>query len=298
MRAIAFAVAVAVCSLAPTVVHAQADVGDPNSVSIGLAYVFGRSTKIIETDGFEIVNARTIHHIITLSGDYVTPVEGLAIEAQLPIVGTKWDDTSLPHFPTAGEWDDGSYHFTPTDVRAGLRYQFLREPFSAAVAVAGSVPVKDYPTYGYTAPDRHLKAVHLGLAVSKVFDPIYVAASYEFSLVEKYTEVAETEDYGQNRSDFSAVLGWFIGDKLDLHAAFDGRIQHGGIDYADFTMLSDAVQMHHDAVLRENQYLVGGGVGYQLTDALALAADFRIFVAGANTRNANLFGVSAEYQIH
>jgi hypothetical protein len=228
-------------------------------------------------------------------------LKGLAIEATLPIVGTKWDDSSLPHFPTPGEWDDGDLHFAATNLRAGLRYQLLEGPLQAALALAGSLPVSDYPTYGYTAPDRGLKALHMGLALSGTLDPLsprlYLYGSYDFSLVEKYDEVPETEEFGQNRSDFTAQLGYFVLDALELHVAFDGRIYHGGIDFVDFAMLSEPVQLNHDAVLREIVLLLGGGLGYQVTEALTLGAEIRLFVGGANTRNTNMFGVLASYQI-
>jgi hypothetical protein len=285
----------------PHAVHAQATVGEKNSVSLAASYTLGASNKIVETEGLEIPNVDVMHHSLVFAAGYVTPLKGLAIEGQLPLVATQWDDSTFPHQPVAGEWDDGDLHMSPTDLRLGLRYQFLGEPVGAAVSLAGSAPVGDYPTSGYTAPARGLAALHAGIAVSTDLDPwvprLYVYAGYEFSFVESYDEIPETEEFGQNRSQATFQLGYLVLDQLEIHATFDGMKTHGGIDFVDFDTYPEPVQVFHDGVLREDAYLLGGGLGYFLNDSVMLGADFRLFLAGANTRNANLFSVFAAYQL-
>jgi hypothetical protein len=290
--------AVAGCLLVPQLVQAQEEA---NSVTAGIAYVFGPSDKVIESEGAEVPNAKVAHHTMTFNAEYVTPIRGLSVAAELAITGARWDDSSLPHTPVAGEWDDGDLHFSPTDLRLGVDYQLLETPLGVELSLSGSIPVTDYPTVGYTAPGRGLKALHAGVTLLRTVDPwlprLYLSGGYEFSLVEKYDEAPGTDDFGQNYSEFNAQIGYLVLDGLDVHAAFQGHIHHGGLNFIDFNTYTPDEQEHHDAILREQSFFVGGGLGYQITDALTIGADVRFFIAGANTRNANLFGLAASYQI-
>ena len=299
-RLLAIAGAV-VCLSAPGRLFAQSMLGEPNSVSVSAGYTYAQGDKLIESGGMKISNVKVTHHVFDFGVTYVTPLEKLAIGVSLPLVGTKWDDSSFPHFPTAGEWDDGSTHFTATDLRADLHYQLLEEPLGVMLTVGGSVPTHDYPTYGYTAPGRGLKAAHLGATLARTFDPVlpnaFFSLAYEFSLVEKYDNSPGTDAFGQNYSDMSAQLGYFVGDSLEVHGALDATIFHGGIDFVNFALYSDEIQNDHDAVLKEQIWLLGGGANYQLTESMTIGLEARLFIAGKNTSNNSMVGANAEYSI-
>jgi hypothetical protein len=117
---------------------------------------------------------------------------------------------------------------------------------------------------------------------------------YELSLAEKYDRTPETARYGQSRSDVSLTVGHKLMDqRLDLHVDVNARVHHDGIDLeslADVETPPD-VRDFHDAILEERIVLAGGGVGYQVTDRLALSLSGRVFVTGANTQAASVIAL-------
>jgi hypothetical protein len=53
--------------------------------------------------------------------------------------------------------------------------------------------------------------------------------------------------------------------------------------------------MYHDAILKEDIILVGGGVGYQISNSLGITMSARLFVAGANTQNASVLALGVAW---
>lgn len=277
-----------------TEARAQAWVDEKGTLEVGLDYNLGISNKVVG-DEQDFTDAGTTTHQLTLSADYV-PIPHLAVSVGLPFAALKYTGNPAFAHPGGGSYDDGDLHATLTDLRAGVRYQVLEEPLALAPHVAFSVPLADYETVGNTVAGRHLKALHLGLGVGRVFGAAtYVHLLYEFSLVEKYDRTAITEQVGQNRSDLSFTVGHKLLDqKLDLHLAFNMRLTHGGVSFSELdfvNMPNDDRVLYHDALLKEDIFLLGGGVGYQLTDSLGVSFDARFFVAGQNTQNANVFAL-------
>jgi hypothetical protein len=292
---------------APISVHAQAYLGEANALSANFAYTYAPSGKIILSQGDddaiddEIPNVPIIVHTWTLGAQYNTPVEGLAIDAQLPLTGVKLGDGSFTHTPTPGEYDDGDMHYTLTDFRGGLRYQFkqIEEYLGLSVGVGGSVPVRDYPTNGLTAPGHHLKALILSASVARTLDPIipdlFFEVSYDYSLREKVDDTANTEKFNRNMSDVRTVLGYFLPGGLTIDAGVDMRFSHGGLKLSRLIFEPADVQAAHDRLLDEDFVLVGGDIGYSINDKVAITAGARFFVWGVSTRNQNLFGLNLDY---
>jgi hypothetical protein len=281
-------------------VHAQAWVGDKGALDLSLDYNLGISDKVIQDKGADIPNAGTTTHQFTLGAEYV-PIDHLAVNVALPFALLKYTGTlgAYPH-PGGGKYDDGSTHATLTDLRVGARYQVLEEPFALTPHIAVSIPVADYETVGNTVAGRHLKALHLGVGIGRVFgEATYVHLLYEFSVVEKYDRTTVTGTYGQDRSDFAATIGHKLLDqRLDIHIDANGRITHGGVNFSEINFAAPQsdpaafdVAQYHDAILAENIYLVGGGVGYQLNNDLGVSLSARLFVGGANTQNASVLAL-------
>jgi hypothetical protein len=275
-------------------------VGDKGALELSLDYNLGISDKVVVDKGDDFPNAGTTTHQLTLGGEYV-PVTGLAVSVGLPLVLLKYtgEIPVIPGYvhPGGGRYDDGKTHATLTDLRAGVRYQVLEEPFVLTPHVAVSIPVADYETVGNTVAGRHLKALHLGLGIGRVFgEATYVHLLYEFSLVEKYDRTADTKKIGQDRSDLSFTVGHKLLDqRLDLHVDANARVAHGGVNFSEYISLPADQQLYHDAILNENIVLVGGGVGYQLTDSLAASLSARLFVAGSNTQNASVLALGVTW---
>lgn len=284
--------------------RAQAWVDEPGSATAGIDYTYGKSNRVIE-DGepFSIldepVDAPIVSHSVLFAVEYA-PIDRLGLSASLPLLGTRYDGTG-EGFPPHGDYDDGSTHYTPTDFRFNARYQLLG-PFRAITPHLGfTIPVADYETRGYAGAGRHLKKAHAGVSAGALLAPwvprLFVHGRYEFSLAEKFDEVEELEKYGQNSSDLGLQIGYFVLDKLELHAAFDAHWQHGGFHFTDPIMAGDPVIEYHDAVLDEDYYLAGGGVSYSVIEDLRLTAFFRLYLTGQNTRDVNAFGLGLSYDV-
>jgi hypothetical protein len=285
-------------------------VGEAGSLSAGLDYSFNSSPDVVANSDLKFEGEDITAHSVSLSAEY-TPIESLAVDVTLPMTMLKFgggaDAPGDPH----GEYDDGDSHTTLTDLRANVRYQVLRDIVALSPHLGFTLPVADYETQGFAGAGRHLKALHLGASVGKLFDPfapnLFVQATYEFTLAEKFdqtnteSEGDVTKEIGQNRSDVSAQLGYFFLDgDLRINAGFNWRIYHDGIAYEDLGTaipLTDARFLYHDALLDEEFMLLGGDVGYIITDRISVDATSRFFVAGSNTLNGIRLGLSLTFTI-
>ena len=281
---------------APRAAHAQAWVGDKGSLDLSLDYNLGVSSKVVaDKSAASFSQAGTLTNQVTLGAEYV-PLARLAVDVALPFVALKYTGNKMayPH-PGGGSYDDGSFHSTLTDLRVGARYQVLEEPIALAPHLAFSIPVADYETVGNTVAGRHLKALHLGLGIGKIFaGTAYAHLLYELSLVEKYDRTPETESFGQNHSDLAFTLGYkLLQQRLDVHLDANVRVAHGGVNFSElnFSSTTDPVALYHDAILKEDIFLVGAGASYQLTNSLAASLSARFFAYGRNTQNASVIAL-------
>jgi hypothetical protein len=281
--------------------HAQAWVGYKGSLDADFDYNLGISDKVLGSGDIEFKDGGTTSHQLSIGAEYV-PIDKLAVNVTLPVVFLKYtgNKTAYAH-PGGGEYDDGDLHTTLTDLRAQVRYQVLDGVVALAPHVGFTIPVADYETVGNTVAGRHLKALHLGLSIGRVISeetPLYLMARYEFSLVEKYDRNAATEKYSQNRSDLNFIVGYkLLEGKLDINASVNYRMSHGGLDFADFSRWTPDENMFHDAILKEKILLIGGGVGYQLTNSLSASASVGVFVTGENTQNASVFALGLSWSV-
>ena len=275
----------------------QAWVGPQGSLDLGLDYNFGKSDKVIVDAGLDAPNAGTTSHQETISAEYV-PLEHLAVDVSLPLVSLEYtgSKTAYPH-PGGGTYDDGAFHTTFTDLHVGAHYQILAEPLAISPLVELSVPVQKYETVGNTVAGRHLKALHLGVAVGKQFlEWGYVEAVYQYSIVQSFDRTPDTQKINQDTSDGVFVVGYKLLDgKFDINLDANFHITHGGVDFSTYSSLPATDQLYHDPILRENQFLVGGGLGYPVTNSLSIAAKYMFFVGGANTQNASVLGIGLSY---
>jgi hypothetical protein len=289
----AFTICIGTIAAMATDAHAQAWVPDKGGLGVSLDYNFFTSSKVVTDTDLEFDDAGSTGHQITLGAEYA-PIDKLGITASLPVVMLKYTGSDAFVHPGGGEYDDGDFHTTLTDLRAGARYQVLAEPLAIAPHLAFSIPVADYETVGNTVAGRHLKMAHIGASFGYIIGvATYLHFSYEFTLAEKYDRTADTEKYTQNRSDFAFTAGTKVLDyRLDLHLGANYRMGHGGVNFSEFEAgeLTMDEALYHDAILDEHVMLVGGGVGYDLTNTLTATLDVRVFLAALsqNTLNASV----------
>lgn len=295
----AFFAFLALATVNATSARAQgAWVGAERSLSASLDYNFSTSSEIVESGDIPPLDEPIVAHSITLGAEFV-PVDRLAVNVAVPIMAPKYNGVGK-NFPPHGDYDDGDLHPTLQDLRLTTRYQLLQEVVALSPHLGVTVPMMDYESIGYASAGRHLKQLHLGLAIGRTFEPalprLYFHLQYEFTLSEKYGETAITEQIGQNRSDLAFQIGWLF-DKLELNVAANMRIPHGGIAFADAGAWSMDELMFHDALLKEGFTLVGGGLAYSVTEKIRINVLARFFISGENTRNSNLFGGGVSWDL-
>lgn len=288
----------------------QAWVGPASSLSAALDYTYAPSDRVVEAEpppgpGVDDIS----NHSVALSAEY-TPIERLGLQATIPIITTHWaipEGESMapgiiaPH----GRYDDGKYHTVLQDFRFVARYLALDHEYIAISPHVGfSVPMTNYETIGFAGAGRGLKQLHLGASLGTFFvdgplQNLYLHFMYEFSLVEGYeTGFAETEEVGQNRSDFKGLVGYYILDNLEVNIGADMRMPHGGFEFEDWNIdQPGALEYFHDALLAEEFFLLGGGLSYEVMDGLRLSALVRFWLTGAQTRDANVFGGGVTWDI-
>jgi hypothetical protein len=285
--------------------HAQAWVPDQGDLGLELDYNFSRSTNVVTDTTFNFDDTGTQGHEITVGAEYV-PIPRLAIAASLPFLAIKYTGTQAFNH---GEYDDGDFHTTLTDLRFGARYQVLDDPLALTPHLAVTIPVADYASEGNTTAGRHLKQLHIGVSAGRLIGlASYVHAMYEFTLSEKDDHSEATKKFTQNRSEMSFLLGHKVLDyKMDLHLAANYVFNHGGINLLDIDnnamyepgkYASDPeIAPFHDTILKESKFLVGGGIGYDLSPTLTATFDFRYFVEplSKNTVNASIFALSLQW---
>jgi hypothetical protein len=282
---------------------AQAWVGDPNSMTLSVGYNFSFATKIVESGGNSLDGVRTFQHTMLFSTEYVTPLPGLAISAQLPVLGLQFKgaDNEGEIIRAHGSYDDKTTHFVAQDFRLDIRYAILEELFALSVKVGGSIPTHDYERQGFTSAGRGLKQLHLNVAAGRTLEPflpsLYFHLQYTFNLVENFKSEFEETSHAQHYSNVNAQIGYFILPELQINLATDIRIGHGGIDFVDWFQLHPVERDFHDVILKENAYLLGGGLGYEVIEGLTISALARAFLGGRNTRNAHFFGLDVTYQL-
>jgi hypothetical protein len=276
--------------------HAQAWTGEKGSLDLSLDYNYSTSSKVLGNKMDFSPDGVTTHQFM-IGAEY-TIIDKLALDVGVPILMLKYKNPGMFPHPMA-KYDDGKFHTTLTDLAAGLRYAIVQDPVAIAPRIGVSVPLADYGTIGNAVAGRHLFAAHLGISIGKVFaNTFYGQLSYDFALSAKDDRTAETKKYGQNYSTVSVVLGDKLLDgKLDINLGLNYHKTHGGIDLENAFApgAPPDLALYHDAILAEDILLVGGGLGYDITDKLSVAFAARIFASGQNTTNASVFGLSLTF---
>jgi hypothetical protein len=297
----AIVMTIALMTLSERLAHAQGAWTPPEkSLTADFSYQYVPSTKVVINPDMDIANRKTDNHIFMIGATYV-PIEKLAIDATVPFGLFKYKDKDAHFVP--GEWDDGKFHASLTDLRVNARYQLLEEPlvaFSPHIGV--SIPLMDYEVIGFATGGRHLKTLHAGASVGRSLDPyvpnLYFTATYEFSIAERSELNEKTSDIKQRRSDVSAEIGYlFLDGKLGLNVAMNWRIPHSGVNFEDFGMLDPRIAAAHDPILREEFLFLGGGVSYAVTERLTVALVTRQFIRGYNTRDQALYGLNFSFDV-
>ncbi len=264
---------------------------------MSLDYNFTTSNDLIEQDGVRLKDEPIDTHLALLRVGY-SPIDRLGLELSAAYLALKYGGEGVM-FPAHGDYDDGDYHGTFQDVAFRARYQLLEELFAFSPHIGLSVPMVDYEVFGWANAGRHLMAVMAGASAGRFFlRRLFVHAGYEIAFPEKFDEMQDFDQYSQIKSDLGLAVGYFVLERLELHGALDFHWQHGGVDYFDLTDPGDPLFLNHDPVLNEDYVQAGGGVSWNVTDKIKVAADARVFVNGRNTLDRRTITIGMTYDIN
>lgn len=304
---------------AQSAIAQQAWVGERNSLSASLDYVYSRSDNIRGSEEGPYLDP-IFSHTAALAVEY-TPIERLGLIATIPVVASRYDfQNERDNLPPHGRYDDGDYHAAVQDFRLDVRYMVVDDVVTFSPHVSVSIPMSNYETVGYAAAGRGLKMLIFGGAIGKFFTSgvpnLYLHGRYEFRWTEGYeTSFPETAEVPQNKSFMDALVGYYILDTLEVNLAGSLQLAHGGFTFDEWlnedppnNLMGDArdeyirraqlqkpLQYFHDALLAEQFLHVGAGVSYQVMEQVRLSAFARFFVWGENTRNADLYGLGLSW---
>jgi hypothetical protein len=240
-------------------------------------------------------------YIFTIGAEYSTPIEGLAISAQLPMIDTN-ETGAATDVPDVA--DEG---YQVTDLRTDVRYALPQQPaqFRIAPQIGFTYPVGDYPVpfAFHGAYGRKLWELHLGLNVGhNITESSFVDFNYTYTISEIPTEhpyddptLPTLEEVGvkrPNRSDGSLTVGYFPLPALLVQASGVARWTHGGfnwteyaswdIDFLNWTPEQISKDAFHDRVPKEKFFLLRGGLSYQILEELAVFTDvYRLMKGGS-----------------
>lgn len=201
-----------------------------------------------------------------------------------------------------GSQDDGSFHWSATDLEFEARYQLYDGPVTLTPILRVRVPVTDYEQKGYAAAGSHLAEGGAGLYLGRYglgLEDLVLQASYTFTYVQKEAGGgAATEQYRVNRSDADLSLSYVITEKLiaGIGAAF--RYTHDGFDLTQYPMLppDSPLIMWHDPVLRARYLAPTVIASYQLSKSWSIAGRFAAILWGENVSNPLVFGLALNWE--
>jgi len=192
--------------------------------------------------------------------------------------------------------DTGGYYATFQDVGLMLRYNLLDKGLVVTPLVGATIPTHDYRTVGEAAAGQNLFALHTGVNIGRLLDPLipraYIHARYVYSFVQPVYDIS------LNRSNAEFEVGYGVTPTVAVRALAAWQQSHGGLSWSEAygqvfdpsgevrpdVNANDVVALlDHDRLLASRYWHVGGGATVALTDSLNLDGALLTFVSGADT---------------
>lgn len=186
--------------------------------------------------------------------------------------------------------DEGDFNSGFQDASVGARYMVLIKPFVATPFVSFGFPTHNYTTIGHTAVGRNLTAFTLGLGIGRDFDPLlpngYFQATYAYSFVE------DVGDFNLDTNSLYFELGYFVLPQLSVRGFGNYFNTVGGQDWLELT----SEHFHtHDQAAKTESFVLGGGLGYQLSYSWGAFASLMTTIDGSNTHDASSINIGTNY---
>jgi hypothetical protein len=204
-------------------------------------------------------------------------------EPIMVLINKRYDEyrQTHPEAPADQSLDTGNYYTTFQDFGFALRYNILDRGLAVTPVVAATIPSHHYRTIGEAAPGLDRLALHTGVSVGRLLDPLlrngYIHGRYIYSFVQRFRGIP------LDRSSAELEVGYAITPTVEVRAIGDWMRTHGGVGfweaYEDLSLF-----LEHDRLLPSRHWRLGGATTVSLTDALDLDAAVVTFLAGADTR--------------
>ncbi len=263
--------------LVPLVAPAQAWLPDKGSFNATLFFSDIQNTEHWTATGGTVRGTQVDTQTYALMANYGV-TDRWMVSAILPYVNTKYTGPPSHGGAPGFDVDDGDEHGSFTDLRVGVHYQALEQPFALAPFVAYVAPITDYYYRGHAAQGRNVWEWIVGLTAGKSLDEwlprTYTQARYSYAFVEK------VQDRTHDRSNLNLELGTFLTPRWNVSAYLAYQWTHGGLDAP--IPPSSPYFLNHDSLIESEFSNLGVGAGFAVTPEMTA---FLIYMHGYDGRN-------------
>ena len=198
------------------------------------------------------------------------------------VIHEQYDEYRRTNPAAAPSLDTGDYNATFQDFIFLLRYNVLERGLTVTPVIGATVPSHDYRTTGEAAPGVNRLALHTGVNVGRLLDPLapnaYVHAHFSYSFVRALS-------WHSPRSQRCGVRGR-VRDRTDGDGSRPRRLDEDAWRYLVRGGAERSVRCSSSTIAcsPSRHWRVAGGATVTLTDTLDLDAALLGYLSGAATR--------------
>ncbi|MDQ6801236.1 MAG: hypothetical protein M3041_10400 [Acidobacteriota bacterium] len=295
MSRVRLAVLIGACVLGTVDARAQAwlPAKDTTTLSFGYQYLFIKQHVLARGEIVERGHIKSHYGVMQLG---YSPTDRVAFSLAVPYVAAKYHGPSPHQLP----FDNGTYHGTWQDYRLDARYQLLRGPTAFTPFISMLIPSHNYTYFAHSAAGRDLHENTLGFYAG-VADLLghfrscgcptgtYVQSRVAYSLVEHV--LGRRIDH----ADVDLDLGYFATERFGVRALASYGRTIGGVDWNyQWPDYNSPVFLHHDQLLANRHFNVGGGANYAVSDRFDVYTSVLHTLSG---RNGHKIHVAANFGV-
>ena len=294
--------------MAPDVAHGQAWLPLEGEGTLSFSFQHINLSGHFDTDGSKLPGAiPSVANLGVVEFEYGL-TNKLAFNVRLPYIASRFsgpDDEPFivdlrqlaellreltPITEELTSLDTGSYYATFQDFGVTVRYTLLDKGLVITPLVGATIPSHDYRTVGEAAPGQNRLALHTGVNLGRLLDPVvprtYLHARYTYSFVQPVYDVS------LNRSNAEFETGYGIGPAVTVRALAAWSQTHGGLHWTeaynrgfglDGRPANPELLLDHDRLIASKYWHLGAGATISLTDSIDLDANAVRFLSGADT---------------
>ncbi len=283
MSRVRLAVLIGTCVLGIADVRAQAWLPAKDTTTLGFSYQYLFIKQHLLAKG-ETVDRGHIKSQLGLMQLGYSPTDRAAFSFAVPYVAAKYAGPAPHQLPI----DDGSYHGTWQDYRLDARYQLVRGPTAFTPFIEMVIPSHSYTYFAHSAAGTDLRETTLGFYTG-VADLLAhfrscgcPTGAYAQSRV-AYSFVEHVLGRRIDHADADLDLGYFATERFGVRALASYTRTIGGVDWNyHWPDYSSPIFLHHDQLLANRHFNVGGGANYAVSDRLDVYTSVLHTLSGRN----------------